>query len=328
MKLLTNITWGIIGVGDVCEKKSAPAMQKIEHSDIKIVMRRDGDQAEDYARRHRVPHWTTDADEVLADPDVSAIYIATPPHVHAELALKAAAAGKPTYVEKPMARTYDECSRMVDAFQQANLPLWVAYYRRALPNVLWVKELLDTGAIGAVRMVTIQLFQPPRAVPDTEVDWRVDPVVSGGGYFHDLASHQFDLLDFLLGPVQRATGFSANRAGRYPADDVVTASFVFTNGVLGAGSWCFTTDERAQNDQITLIGETGHIQLDAFASFTVKVDSEKTGVQERTFTMPEHIQQPLIQQIVNELRGEGTCVSTGESAARTNWVMDEIVNKD
>ena len=324
MKPLTHVLWGVIGVGDVCEKKSAPAMQKIEHSDIKVVMRRDGDKAEDYARRHHVSHWTDDAEEVLADPDINAIYIATPPYGHAELAIKAAAAGKPTYVEKPMARTYDECARMVSAFQQARLPLWVAYYRRALPNVLWVKKLLDEGVIGAVRMVNIQLFQPLRAA--SEVDWRVDPKIAGGGYFHDLASHQFDLLDFLLGPVQRATGFSANQAGAYPADDGVTASFVFANGILGSGSWCFTTDQRSSEDQITLIGERGSIRLDAFATFTVKVDAEKTGIQERTFTMPEHIQQPLIQQIVNELRGQGQCVSTGVSAARTNWVMDEIIN--
>ena len=321
MKPLNQVTWGIIGVGDVCEKKSAPAMQKIEHSDIKIVMRRNGDRAADYARRHGIAHWTDDAEQVLTDPDVNAIYIATPPHVHAELAIRAAAAGKPTYVEKPMARTYEECSRMVDAFQRADLPLWVAYYRRALPNVRWVKALLDEGAIGAVRMVTMELFQPLRAA----TDWRVDPEVSGGGYFHDLASHQFDVLDFLLGPVQRAIGFSANQAGAYPADDVVAASFVFTNGILGTGSWCFTTDDRSQRDQITLVGERGTIRFDAFATFTVTVDAEKTGVKERTFTMPEHIQQPLIQQLVDELRGTGQCVSTGVSAARTNWVMDQIV---
>ena len=203
MKPLNKVVWGIIGVGDVCEKKSAPAMRKIAHSEIKIVMRRNRDKAQDYAQRHGVPAWTNDVDEVLADDEVNAIYIATPPDTHADLALHAAAAGKPVYVEKPMARTYNECTRMVAAFQQADLPLWVAYYRRALPNVLRVKELLDKKALGAVRMVTIQLRQPlrPALIADSAtdrvtldrvtldrvtldrvtLDWRVDPAVSGGG---------------------------------------------------------------------------------------------------------------------------------------------------
>lgn len=327
MKPFNKVVWGVIGVGDVCEKKSAPAMQKIPHSEIKIVMRRDGDKAQDYAQRHDIPRWTDDAEGVLADPDVNAIYIATPPNVHADLALRAAAAGKPVYVEKPMARTYNECRRMVDTFQQANLPLWVAYYRRALPNVLRVKELLDEEAIGAVRLVTIQLRQPlrPALVADSETEWRVDPAVSGGGYFHDLASHQFDLLDFLLGPIEQATGFAANQAGVYPADDIVTASFVFANGVMGSGHWCFTTDPVSKEDQITIIGEKGHIHFDAFTDLTVAVDASGFGQQEYTFTMPEHIQQPLIQQVVDELQSVGQCVSSGVSAARTNWVMDEIV---
>ena len=324
-KMINQVTWGIIGVGDVCEKKSAPALRKIEHSDIKIVMRRDGDRAADYARRHGIAHWTTDAERVFTDPDVNAIYIATPPHAHEELARRAAAVGKPTYVEKPMARTHAECERMVQAFQRADLPLWVAYYRRALPNVLWVKELLDQGTIGAVRMVTIELFQPLRT--GSELDWRVDPAVSGGGLFHDLASHQFDLLDFLLGPVQSATGVATNQAGAYPADDGVAASFAFANGALGTGSWCFTTDERSRRDQITLVGERGIIRFDAFATFTVEVDAEATGRQVRSFTMPEHIQQPLIQQIVDELRGEGHCVNTGVSAARTSSVLDEVTRR-
>lgn len=327
MKLLDKVVWGIIGVGDVCEKKSAPAMRKLPYSEIKVVMRRNQDKAQDYAHRHHVPVWTDDVEEVLTDPDVNAIYIATPPDVHAGLALRAAAAGKPVYVEKPMARTYEECTQVVDAFHQADLPLWVAYYRRALPNFLRVKELLDNGAIGAVRIVTIRLFQPlrPALVADSETNWRVNPAVSGGGYFHDLASHQLDLLDFLLGPVQQATGFATNQAGAYSADDSVTASFVFANGVLGSGHWCFTTDARSQTDRITIVGEKGHIHFDTFTNFTVVIDAAARGQQEYTFTMPEHIQQPLIQQVVDELRGEGACVSSGVSAARTNWVMDEVV---
>lgn len=320
---VNKVVWGILGVGDVCEKKSAPAMDKIDHSEISVVMRRNPDQAADFAQRHGVSRWTDQVDEVINDPEVNAIYIATPPHVHTELALKAAAAGKPTYVEKPMARTYEECHRMVDAFQQANVPLWVAYYRRALPNVLRVKELLKQNAIGEVRMVTIELYQPLRPTDANASNWRVHPEVSGGGYFHDLASHQLDLLDFLFGPIQYAHGFSTNQAGAYPADDAVAASFRFASGVLGTGSWCFAAHQYL--DQITIQGEGGTIRFDAFTEFKVNIETKAWGSKEYAFTMPEHIQQPLIQQIVDELRGIGQCVSTGSSAARTGWVMDQIL---
>ena len=99
-----SVHWGILGVGDVCEVKSAPAMQLIDDSSLVAVMRRNGEKAADYARRHSVPKWYDDADQLINDPDINAVYIATPPNAHAELTRKVAAAGKPVYVEKPMAR--------------------------------------------------------------------------------------------------------------------------------------------------------------------------------------------------------------------------------
>ena len=206
--MIKKVIWGIIGAGDVCEKKSAPAMNKIANSEIKAIMRRDAAKAEDYARRHNIEHWYTDVDELLSDPDINAIYIATPPESHADLVQKAARKGKAIYVEKPMARTYQECVEMIDVCQKANVPLFVAYYRRTLPSFLKVKELIENGAIGEVRLVNIEMYKPlvPDIITHLENNWRVNPAISGGGYFHDLASHQFDFLDFLLGPIKNAVG--------------------------------------------------------------------------------------------------------------------------
>jgi len=325
MKKLQEINWGIIGVGDVCEVKSAPAMYKLTHSKVIAVMRRNAAKAKDYAQRHNIGKWYDDADALINDPEVNAIYIATPPSSHADYVIKAAEVGKPVYVEKPMARTHEECISMIDACNKNDVPLYVAYYRRCLPNFLKVKNLIAEGAIGEVRMVQMELFQPAKnyVIAVSEENWRVQPEIAGGGYFYDLGSHQFDLLDYLFGPIESVKGHSANQAGLYAAEDIVTASFRFANGVMGTGSWCFTAAEQTTKEQCTIVGSKGRIQFSFFTSVNVLLENED-GKQQFEFIMPQHIQMPLIQTIVHDLRGEGTCPSTGDTAARTNWVLGEI----
>lgn len=329
MKIIkdTEVRWGVIGVGNVCEVKSAPAMNLVEHSSLVAVMRRNEEKVRAYAQKHQVPKWYTDADDLINDPEVNAIYIATPPHVHAELTKKAAAAGKPVYVEKPMARTYRECQKMIRSCEKAGVPLYVAYYRRTLPNFLKIKELVETGAIGEIRHVNIQMNQArnPSIVVDTETNWRIDPQVAGGGYFYDLASHQLDFLDFLFGPIKSANGFSANQAKLYPAEDLVVASFQFENGVFGTGSWCFTTGKASNKDLTTIVGSKGQISYPSFGDSHVLLETDERGMEKFEFEMPKHIQYFLIESIVNELLGKGKCPSTGISAARTNWVMEQMV---
>ena len=206
---MEKVRWGIIGCGDVTEVKSGPALQRIEHSEIVAVMRRDGDKARSYAKRHGVPYAYSDADDLINHPEVNAIYVATPPSTHAEYTVRAASAGKPVYVEKPMARTHAECLHMIEACRSAQVALFVAYYRRALPYFLQVKALLDNRSIGAVRTVHICLHQQPMTIDRANPPWRVVPSIAGGGLFFDLASHQFDLLDFLFGPIKEARGTTA-----------------------------------------------------------------------------------------------------------------------
>lgn len=318
------IRWGIIGCGDVTEVKSGPGFQKAQGSSLVAVMRRNGALAQDYARRHGVPKWTQDALTLIHDPAVDAIYIATPPSSHKEYTLLAAAARKPVYVEKPMALNSAECQAMIAACQTAGVPLFVAYYRRALPRFLKIKELIDQGAIGEIRFVQIQLTQRPPAapIPAGELPWRVRPEIAGGGHFVDLAAHTLDLLGYLLGPVSSASGFSSNQGGFYPAEDIVSGSFTFKSGVQGAGIWCFTSF--AAIDQVVISGSGGKITFGSFSNDPVTL-STPAGQTQFQIEHPPHIQQPLIQQIVDELRGTGTCVSTGESGARTTWVMEQLL---
>ena len=320
-----TINWGIIGVGDVTEVKSGPAFYKTEHSNLAAVMRRTPEKAADYARRHNVPKWYSNGSELINDPDVDAVYIATPPDSHAKYAMEAMRAGKPVYVEKPMARNYSECREMLKVSEEAGKKLMVAYYRRTLPAFLKVKELIEAGEIGKPLMVNIKLHQQSRERNQAkeEMSWHVFPEISGGGYFFDLASHQFDYLDFLLGEVTEVKGNAANLAGLYPAEDTVSGTWKHKSGVVGTGSWCFVVDESTAEDSIEIIGETGKITLPCFSHGNLVLNNPG-GITEMKFNNPPHISQNLVQQVVNELRGVGTCVSTGISAARTSRVLDEM----
>jgi predicted dehydrogenase len=328
---LEEVRWGIIGAGDVCEVKSGPAMSKIKHSKLVAVMRRNGAKAKDYAERHKVDKWYDDADKLIHDPGVNAIYIATPPGSHEEYTLKAAKAGKPVYVEKPMARTHKECLTMVEACQRANVPLFTAYYRRNLPNFLKIQSILKDGIIGDVRYVHILLnktLQPDIVWASGHNDnWRIVPEISGGGYFFDLASHQLDMMDFLFGPVQNAQGVARNQANLYSAEDIVMGTFHFDSGIVGQGTWCFTTSKVSDKEVTTIVGSKGQISFSFFGDHSVTLEVEGKENDVMKFDIPVNIQQPLIQTIVDELRGNGKCPSTGVSGARTNRVMEILSEK-
>lgn len=314
------INWGIIGCGNVCEVKSGPAFQKAKNSALVAVMRRNGELAKDYALRHQVEFWYDNAEELINNPKVDAIYIATPPAAHKKYALMAIAAGKPVYVEKPMAMNHHDAREMQLASKDAGVPLFVAYYRRALPRFLKIKSLIDEGEIGEVRLVNILFHQKPD-IPRASIgeNWRVHPEVSGGGYFVDLGSHMLDILQFYFGDIISADGNATNHADLYPAEDMVSGTFIFASGVYGTGIWNFTAYDNL--DRTEIVGSKGKITFATFGNSPVILENND-GKQLLDLPNPLHIQQPLIQTIVNELIGKGRCPSTGLTASRTNRVMD------
>ena len=318
---METVRWGIIGCGDVTEVKSGPGFQEARGSALVAVMRRDRAKAEDYARRHGVPRAYADAEALIGDPEVDAVYIATPPSSHRALALQVAAASKPCLVEKPMATTHEACVEMIEAFAVAQTPLWVAYYRRALPRFLLVRDLLRSGDIGEVSSVRVTV-QEPLLEGAAATQWRLDPAVAGAGLFLDLASHCLDLVDFLAGPITAAAGYAVNSGGAYAAEDVTAAAFQIGDGVAGTGTWNFNA--AAKSDGIVFTGSRGELRTPIFTDGDVVV---LTGAGEQIHPVrnPPHVHQPLIQTIVDELRGDGRCESTGVSAARTSWVMDRCL---
>ena len=319
------INWGMIGCGKVTELKSGPAFNKHSDSRLMAVMRRNAALAEDYASRHKVPRFYTNADDLINDRDINAVYVATPPGSHAGYAIKALKAGKPVYIEKPMALNYQECEEINRTAEKYKLPVFVAYYRRTLPGFLKIKELIEKGEIGKVRFVQIEIFNYlSEDEKKGNLPWRVKPEISGGGHFFDLASHQLDYLDFLFGPVQKVSSVVLNQAGLYAAEDFVSAGFEFPGNIAVTGNWCFTVSPEANRDSLEFIGEKGLIRTSTFSYEPIVLENEK-GRQEFVNEHPENIQYYLIGQIVKYLTGQGAVVSTGVTAARTSRVMEEVV---
>ena len=299
---LDKVNWGFIGCGEVTEKKSGPAFNMIEGSRVVAVMSRDEEKAKSYAIRHQIPRWYTDAQELIGDEDVNAIYIATPPSSHATFAIMAMKAGKPVYIEKPMAASYEDCARINRISKETGVPCFVAYYRRYLPYFQKVRQLVEEGEIGNVINVQIRFAQPPRALDynTKNLPWRVQPDIAGGGYFYDLAPHQLDLLQDMFGCILEAEGYKSNRGGLYEAEDTISACFKFDSGLPGSGS-VFTYDPIALHTE--------------------------RGREEILPPNPPHVQLPLIKAVVEHLQGKAVCTCDGVSATPTNWVMDRILNK-
>lgn len=326
---MKQIQWGIIGCGDVTEVKSGPAFNKVNDSRLIAVMRRDASLAEDYARRHSVPKWYSNAYDLINDPDVNAIYIATPPLQHEEYTIASLEAGKPVYVEKPMAVSAEAGRKMADAATKNNLPLSVAHYRRAQPLFLKLKELLESKIIGKVKFVNLKFFAPAisaERLKEPKIKWRVDPQIAGGGLFHDLAPHQLDLMLYFFGKTIKSHGMSLNQAGLYNADDIVTGNIVFENGIVFNGIWCFTVPEKEAKDNCEIIGTEGKISFSVFGEPEIAIikDGQTATIH---FEKLEHVQQPLIEKVVQYFLGKGENPSSGEDGAEVLRIMETFTEK-
>jgi len=320
---MKTIRWGMVGCGNVTEVKSGPCFYKARHSELRAVTNRTRAKAEDYAQRHSVAIVYENIDEMLADPDIDAVYIATPPDAHKDYAIQCALAKKPCYIEKPMALNYAECLDMIQAFKSTDTKAFVAYYRRRQPRFLKVKTLLDSGAIGDVRFAHITYYRPV-SEGEKQGYWHVQPKISGGGIFMDIAVHQLDALDFLIGKISDAKGFFSNQGGYYEPEDILNCCFTFENGVQASGDWCFTAGVR--EDLIEIVGSLGKITFDCFGTKPILL---QVGDTTKTFEPEvfEHVHMGLVQSIIDELNGQDICPSTLESAARTAWVCDRILGK-
>lgn len=317
-----KIKWGIIGCGDVTEKKSGPAFNKVPGSALVAVMRRDAEKAADYARRHRVPFWYADVDGILNNPEINAIYIATPPSSHLEYALLALKHGKHVYVEKPVALHADEAVILADAVQKYGGRLVVAHYRRQLPLFLKIKEMISKGVIGTVRTVELRLWQSrsPSLVTKGAANWRTDPAVSGGGYFFDLAPHQLDLMIYFFGMPLFYAGFSVIQSPDSAVADQTSGTILFDKKIVFNGSWCFNVAPSDNVDSCEIVGEAGSLRFSIFGNKVIL--KNESGEEETTFDHPENIQLPMIASTVDFFKDKGANPSPIEEAVTLMQIID------
>lgn len=322
---LQPIRWGFIGCGNVTELKSGPAYQKTEGFKVVAVMRRDLDRAADYAQRHNIAKFYDNAGQLISDPEVDAVYIATPPDSHKHYALQVAAAGKPCCIEKPMAPDYADCLEILTAFEQQALPLFVAHYRRSLPRFNQVKQWLDEGAIGEPRHIEWHLVRPPSQQDVNKAyRWRTDADIAYGGYFDDLAAHGLDLFIYLLGDIDDASGQCANQQGLYSAQDAITGCWRHVTNVTGCGYWNFGSF--SDEDTVSIYGSAGKIEFSVFKNETLSLVN-LDGRQELFIENPENIQLYHVRNIREHLLNGRPHPSTGKTAAHTAWLMDKILDK-
>lgn len=314
------IRFGMIGAGSVAEVKSAPALQKTSGAELVAVMRRDEEKLRDYATRHGITCYSTNAQDILEDPDIDAVYIATPPGSHAQYTLAAAKQGKAVYVEKPMARTAAEARQMVDACREAGVPLFVAYYRRAQPRFLKAKELIDTGALGEVRSFTY-LYACPVPKDDPNRPWLLTKEIAGGGLLFDIGSHMIDSIIFMLGQPVEVVGRAANLSRARETADQSSAFMRFDYGVAGTLQFSFNVAQRT--DRLHIMGTRGSLTM-SIMGYDPLILTQDGVTQELPYLQPAHVQSYLITRVVNTLRGLDNLDSTGQSALQTQQILEAI----
>jgi 1,5-anhydro-D-fructose reductase (1,5-anhydro-D-mannitol-forming) len=325
-KITGTVNWGIIGCGDVCEVKSGPAFNKIPESKLVAVMRRNEARAKDFARRHQVPKYYTDAADLVNDREVNAIYIATPPSSHEQYTEMALKAGKPVYVEKPVTISVSSLKRMIETEKQYQGRVSVAHYRRALPLFNNIKQLVTEGAVGKVKLILLKTLQPrvSNMITQTEDNWRVNPSISGGGLFHDLSPHQLDILYWIFNKPVSAEVMAGNQGKQNDAPDITLVLLRFEDDIYFSGTWNFNVAPSATAEQCEIIGDEGRIRFCFFGTGAIELITEgSTQIIEQEY--PAHIQQPHIHRVVKFFRGEGPNPCTLEDALVTMRIMDMAV---
>ncbi|MFP4053908.1 MAG: Gfo/Idh/MocA family protein [Phycisphaerae bacterium] len=294
---MKTVHWGTIGCGDVCERKAGPALYGVEGSELVAVMRRTRAKAEDFARRHNVPRFYDSIDELLADPEIDSVYVATPNDTHLEPVLAAVEAGKHILVEKPMARNTAACQEMIDACAALGLVLAVAYYRRCYPTILRAKQLIDSGELGAVKTLTINDEFP--------------------------LSHRLDLFHFLCGDVVTVWAESEPLPPGHHAPEGAMLHVKDADGAEGIMSigW----EEKLAPETVDIVCENGQVHVTDLKKGTLTVVRDGTSADEDLGPLPA-THWGLVENFVRHVNGEAPLACDGVEGRKSTVILD-IVNE-
>jgi 1,5-anhydro-D-fructose reductase (1,5-anhydro-D-mannitol-forming) len=306
------LNWLIVGIGDIARRRVIPALQEEERSSLYGVVSRDREKGRQYTQRV----WT-DLHQALRDPGVDAVYIATPVALHGPQTIAALRAGKHVLCEKPMAMTHPEALSMLQAAEEARKTLSVAYYRRYYPKAQRARDLMKAGAIGRPVLAEINCHGWFNA-EDGQRTWLLRPEWAGGGPLFDIASHRIDLLNFLFGEPVRVSAHLSDLVHGNAVEDSATVMIEYANGVRGVVDVRWHT--RQDRDQFRVIGTEGEIQMDPLNGPAIRFPRG-----EETLPCHSNVHFPLVRNFVESVLDGGPLLSSGASAAWTDWVTERAL---
>lgn len=331
---MKNITWAMVGCGDVTEVKNGPGIYKAENSILKAVTNRTLEKAQSWVERHQHGMVYENIYEVLNDPEIDIVYIATTPDKHKEYAIKCAKAGKHCLIEKPLALNYEEGLEIKQAFEDAGKKAFVAFYRRSLNRFKKVKELIDSGEIGDIEGVNI--IRCVKSVED-ENAWRMNSEISGGNIFTETEIHVLDYMISIMGSIadfNYTTNIFQKKNSKF---DSINMNFKFESGLIGSGQWLYNCN--FEQDRFEIIGENGLIRFEFFNNQAPIYVINNEGCTEYSVQDSIHVGINMEQAIINELMNETDVLNgtekfnenenftgTVEEALKTLKIMDEVIN--
>ena len=314
------LKWGIIGCGDVAERKGGPALHGVEGSELVAVMRRNAQKAADFARRYGVKRWYTEAEDLINDSEINAVYVATPVCYHHTYTIQAAKAGKHVLCEKPMALNAQQCREMVAVCRENRVKLMIAYYRRTYPIVQKMRQLLEEGAIGEPMLVRINLtgyYNP--AVSNLPGEWRTDPAISGGGVMFDVGSHRLDVMVYLLNEVDKVAAFSGTLHCGYKVEDSVVISMKLVNGMHGVAN--FNWNIKSGSDEFEIYGTEGKILARPLDKGHLELHRGKQ-VEAFELPPPKITHWGLVENFIRAVNQNKPLICSGEEGMKTNLIME------
>ncbi|HEU4918060.1 MAG TPA: Gfo/Idh/MocA family oxidoreductase [Acidimicrobiia bacterium] len=224
-----TLGWGVIGIGDIVTTTMAPAMTSEPECDLVAGVSRDQGRADAFAHQFGARFAYTSYNDMLANPEVEAVFIATPNVFHAEQVEMAARAGKHVLCDKPLAIDVRGARRAVEACAAAGVTLGVNFHNRQLPWVRDVSRLIGDGVIGEVKVVQLQVASGTRHYDN----WRADPKMAGLGTVHNVGVHGLDFLRVLLHSDPTEVMAMFDRApGRDGVEMLALIQLRFRNGTL------------------------------------------------------------------------------------------------
>ena len=266
---MKQLRWGLIGCGDIAQKRVAPAMRESASCRLIAVSRARSELAAAFAKQFGARKWYLDWKKLLVDEEIDAVYIATPVHLHAAQAIAAAAAGKHVLCEKPMAMNVRECDQMIDACRRHKVKLGVAYYRHFYPVVERIKTIIKSGEIGAPVLVEINAFEQFNPAADEPRSWLLRKDLAGGGPMFDFGCHRIEVLTDIFGPIVEVKAITANVVFDREVEDTATALFRFERGACGILSVSHAAAEA--KDSLHIFGSLGSIRISILNEGKIRV---------------------------------------------------------